>query len=89
MLKMVKRLWLYNDPLYKISPDLFMLCEQDISVFQFVSGLTPITFCRWLSLELRNEWENILKDIHETQLVPEEDNVLWKLENKRRFSVKL
>jgi hypothetical protein len=81
--------WLYSDPLYTLFHDLFKLCEQkDINVFQLVSGLIPISFCRWLTSELRNKWDNIMKDILEIQLVSEHDTVLWKLESRGKFSVK-
>jgi hypothetical protein len=80
---------LYRDPLCTLFPDLFKICGQkDISVFQLVSGLIPISFCRWLTSELRVEWDNIMKDILETQLVSEHDSVSWKLEARGNFSVK-
>lgn len=67
-----KDIWLYNDPLYTLSPDLFKICDQkDISVFQLVSGLVPISFCRWLTPGLRTEWDKIMEDVLETQLVSE------------------
>jgi hypothetical protein len=53
-----------------------------------VSGLIPLSFSRWLTSELRDEWDKIMKDILETQLVSEHDIVFWKLENKGKFSVK-
>jgi hypothetical protein len=51
-----KDTWLYDDPLYTLSSDLFKLCDQkDMTVFQLVSGMVPISFCRWLTPELRAE----------------------------------
>ena len=83
--------WLYNDPLCSRSPDLFKLCDcdqKDIYVSQLISGLVPVSFCRWLTLELSNEWEKIMEDIFEINLVDEKDKVVWKLESNGTFSVK-
>jgi len=50
--------------------------------------MTHISFYRWLTHELRNEWDKILEDICETNLVAKNDKVLWKLESKGICSVK-
>jgi hypothetical protein len=83
-----KDTWLYSEPLSTTSPDLFKLCEQkDISVFQLVTGLVPITFSRWLINDLRNEWNKILTDVLNVQLESESDTICWKLEGNGVFSV--
>jgi hypothetical protein len=72
-----------------VSPDLFKLCEhKDISVFQLVNGLVPVTFSRWLTNEMRDTWNRIMDDVLATQLVSGPDTVCWKLESKGKFSVK-
>jgi hypothetical protein len=84
-----KDTWLYSDPLSMVSPDLFKLCEhKDISVFQLVNGLVPVTFSRWLTNEMRDTWNRIMDDVLATQLVSGPDTVCWKLESKGKFSVK-
>jgi hypothetical protein len=79
--------WLYSDPLSVRSPDLFKICGlKDTLVFQLINGLVPITFSRWLTDELRAEWNKIMEDISQTQLISEQDRVIWKLESKGKFS---
>jgi hypothetical protein len=82
--------WLYSEPLSTTSPDLFKLCEQkDISVFHLVTGLVPVTFSRWLTDDLRTEWNKILADVLNVQLESEPDTVCWKLEDKGFFLLNL
>lgn len=84
-----KDTWLYSEPLAAIFLDLFKICDQKvIIVFQLTSGLVPVTFSRWLTDDLRSEWEKILSDISHTQLEFEPDTVCWRLEGKGTFSVK-
>lgn len=79
-------IWLYNDPLCTLFPDLFKLCEQQNN--QMLSNLIPITFSRWLTTKLRCEWGRILSDTSELQLDSDHDIVSWKLESRGKFSVK-
>lgn len=54
--------WLYSDPLCLLFLDLFKICDQQtILVFQLVSGTIHVTFCRWLTAELKSEWDKLLK----------------------------
>lgn len=77
-----KDTWLYSDPLCLLFPDLFKLCEQqNISVYQLISGTVNVTFCRWLTVELNFEWNKIIADAAAVILDSGHDIVSWKLEN--------
>jgi hypothetical protein len=53
-----------------------------------IGGTSSITFTRWLTPELNQEWDEILKDASVFQLEDEPDMASWKLENIGKFSVK-
>ena len=67
---------------------LFELCEnKNITVAQVLNGL-QITFRRWLFDDLRANWNNILQDTMNFQLIDRDDTILWVLGKKGRFTVK-
>jgi hypothetical protein len=53
-----------------------------------VTEAVNITFTRWLTTELSDEWNNILHGIMKIKLVGKEDCVGWKLGKNSKFSVK-
>jgi len=70
-------------------PVVFKLCVQkDVYVYQVVTEAVNITFTRWLTNELSDEWNNILHGIMKIKLVGKEDCVGWKLGKNSKFSVK-
>jgi len=52
-----------------------------------LNGL-QITFRRWLFDDLRANWNNILQDTMNFQLIDRDDTILWVLGKKGRFTVK-
>lgn len=80
--------WLYSKPLYLIVPILFELCEdKGISVAQVIGG-TPVSFRRWLFVDLRTCWDKILNDTMKFQLDNDSDVIFWSLEKSGKYSVK-
>jgi len=80
--------WFYSKPLAIIFPDLSKICEQPrATVSQVKMDPSSITFTRWLVDDLRMNWDNIMKDIYDFQLVDDKDLVTWKLGEKGSFSV--
>jgi hypothetical protein len=81
--------WLYEKPLNILYPNLFKLCEQpDISLYSVKMNSLVITFTRWLVDDLREHWNNILRDVSNIILDTSDDVILWKFGNKGSFTVK-
>lgn len=84
-----KDIWLYDQPLYLLFPDLFAMCEQqDITVGQVLSDSHSVTFSRWLVDKWKEEWEKIVHDLTKIQLSEETNYVTWKFGGHGHFSVK-
>lgn len=80
--------WLYDVPIYKIAPVLFILNKQkEVTVADIKTGIVQLTFSRWLSNELQTCLRLILDDVDSFQLQDDEDEVFWKLSKSKRFSV--
>jgi len=79
--------WVHKEPLSLSAPVLFELCEnKNIIVAQVLNGL-QIIFRRWLFDDLRANWNNILQDTMNFQLIDRDDTILWVLGKKGRFTV--
>jgi len=54
----------------------YKICEQPrVTVSQVKMDPSSITFTRWLLDDLRMNWDNIMKDIYDFQLVDDKDLV--------------
>jgi len=84
-----KDIWLYDQPLCVLFPDLFAMCQQlDIAVSQVKFDPQSLTFSRWLVDEWRVNWEKILLDVANVQLCEGADITTWKFGCHGNFTVK-
>lgn len=84
-----KDIWLYDQPLYILYPDLFAMCQKpDLTVFQVIADIHSVTFSRWLVDMWKENWDQIVHDIANVHLSDGVDVVKWKFGSKGHFSVK-
>jgi len=64
-----KDIWLYDQPLCMLYPDLFAMCQQsDLTVFQVKTDIQSVTFSRWLVDIWKENWEKIVHDLANVHL---------------------
>lgn len=81
--------WLYDIPIRDVAPILFIISKQkEASVADVKSGKIQMTFTRWLHNDLQTEWDTIMKNTQDFQLLDTDDEIVWKFESNQRFTVK-
>ena len=85
-----KDTWLGESPIHVQFPNLFRLCEDpDILIVDCVSsGNWNLRFRRSLNLSEQKNLEILYENLNKVVLNGEEDEVLWALDNSRKFSTR-
>ena len=81
-----KDIWLYNDSLEVLFPDLFDMCVQkNIFVDKVKQNYNSVSFSRWLIDKWRIDWSKILHDVSVFCFTMRDDKVFWKFGKKGFF----
>ena len=71
--------WLHDNPICIDHPTLYEICEdKDITVHEVLAKRGHLSFKRWLSPLLFEEWIRQLEQVFSFQFCNQEDIILWK-----------
>ena len=81
--------WLHDNPICIDHPTLYEICEdKDITVHEVLAKRGHLSFKRWLSPLLFEEWIRQLEQVFSFQFCNQEDIILWKWNCRKKFTTR-
>ena len=81
--------WLHDKPLCIEHPVLFEFCEnKEIIVHEVLSRRGHLTFSRWLTPLLFDEWLTLVDSVFSFTFENQDDIILWRWNTKKSFTTK-